>query len=213
MAAKEFSSAVDVIKTDGATEVVGTPSVTVLHVDSAFNVLLAKGATVPTDADAGYAKGCLFIKTNGSTATTLYINEGSETSSDFNAVESSASTITGVTAGSGLTGGGTEGTVTVALASDITQNQTISGTTVIIGRTAGTVAIKSAVVPNDTAGGAIKVSGTGTAFAVTPTNLTNFIDFSAADGVVSAAGTASVTHKIKVNIAGVGVRYIHLNSQ
>lgn len=106
-----------IIQAIGAAQKVGTPtSVTVEGLDSSANVTRCKGTTVPTDADAGFAKGCTFVKTNGAVATTVYINEGSETSADFNAIESSASTITGVTAGNGLTGGGTEGTVTLNVA-------------------------------------------------------------------------------------------------
>lgn len=103
----------DVLGLRGNAEVVGTPTVTVYRRDSADKVIEASGATVPTDADAGYAKGCRFVKTNGGVATTLYINEGSATSADFNAMETSASTVTAVVAGAGLTGGGTEGSVTV----------------------------------------------------------------------------------------------------
>ncbi|MBK7363156.1 MAG: hypothetical protein IPJ01_12775 [Micavibrio sp.] len=43
------------------------------------------GDTVPTDGEAGYHKGCIWIKTDGGAGTTLYINEGSETACDFNA--------------------------------------------------------------------------------------------------------------------------------
>lgn len=43
------------------------------------------GTTVPTDGAAGYAKGCLFVKTDGGANTTWYCNEGSATSCDFNA--------------------------------------------------------------------------------------------------------------------------------
>lgn len=106
---------VNVLQTDGSLEVVGTPTVTILRTDPSGYVLEARGATVPTDTDAGYAKGCIFTKTNGGVATTVYLNEGSETSADFNAVESSASTITSVAAGAGLTGGGTEGAVTLTV--------------------------------------------------------------------------------------------------
>ena len=44
-----------------------------------------QGDTVPTDGDAGYAVGCIFIDTGGGVGTTLYVNEGSTTSCDFNA--------------------------------------------------------------------------------------------------------------------------------
>lgn len=69
----------------GESKVVGTPVVNVLEYDSSGMVTRATGASVPTDADAGYAKGCRFIKTGGSLGSTEYINEGSATSADFNA--------------------------------------------------------------------------------------------------------------------------------
>ena len=53
--------------------------------DSDGNVLLARGASVPADAGVGFAVGCIFIDTTGGTNITLYINEGSTTSCDFNA--------------------------------------------------------------------------------------------------------------------------------
>jgi len=46
----------------------------------------ASGTTVPTDASEGYAKGCVFIKTDGGVNTTLYVNVGTAASCDFNAV-------------------------------------------------------------------------------------------------------------------------------
>ncbi len=51
-----------------------------------YGTLLAYGATVPSDGTAGFAKGCLFIHIDGSAGTMLYCNEGTETSSDFDAV-------------------------------------------------------------------------------------------------------------------------------
>lgn len=70
----------------GETRKVGTPQITVLETDESFNVRRAKGATLPTDGDRGYAVGCTFIKTGGSDADTLYVNIGTVTSCDFNAV-------------------------------------------------------------------------------------------------------------------------------
>lgn len=46
---------------------------------------LAYGITVP-DGLAGYAPGCVFIHTDGTTGTAVYINEGTATTSDFNAL-------------------------------------------------------------------------------------------------------------------------------
>lgn len=44
------------------------------------------GDTVPADGSAGYGTGCLFQHTDGGDGTALYVNEGSNTSCDFNAV-------------------------------------------------------------------------------------------------------------------------------
>jgi hypothetical protein len=49
-------------------------------------ILLCYGTTVPTDGTAGYAKGCLFFHIDGSAGTMLYCNEGTSSSSDFDAV-------------------------------------------------------------------------------------------------------------------------------
>jgi len=48
--------------------------------------IVAQGNTVPTDSTAGYAVGCLFLHRDGGEGTALYINEGTEALSDFNAV-------------------------------------------------------------------------------------------------------------------------------
>jgi len=48
-------------------------------------ILLAYGTSVP-GAVAGYAIGCRFIKTNGSEGTTFYVNEGTATEANFDAV-------------------------------------------------------------------------------------------------------------------------------
>ena len=48
-------------------------------------LLLASGDDVPADGTAGYQTGCLFQHTDGGVGTSLYVNEGSVTSCDFNA--------------------------------------------------------------------------------------------------------------------------------
>lgn len=54
---------------------------------SEVNGLLdSHGTTVPTDGTAGYATGCLFRHTDGGDGTALYVNEGTVTSCDFNAI-------------------------------------------------------------------------------------------------------------------------------
>ena len=58
----------------------------VILTDGSGNALFAFGTTVPTDADSGYATGCLYSDTDGGDGTSLYVNEGSSTSCNFNAV-------------------------------------------------------------------------------------------------------------------------------
>lgn len=90
------------IKLAGENSKVGTPYVTVLEFDSVGQAVRAKGATVPTDADAGYAKGCIFIQTDGGVTTTVYINEGTSSSADFNPMATAFSGIETI-AGGGTT--------------------------------------------------------------------------------------------------------------
>jgi len=49
--------------------------------------ILTRGATVPTDGDKGYAKGCLFINTAATDESDLlYANIGTAASANFNLV-------------------------------------------------------------------------------------------------------------------------------
>lgn len=69
----------------GTTKTVGATSVSVLLENSAGKVLMCSGTSVPTGA--GYAIGCIFIKTNaGSTVKALYENIGTATVASFNAI-------------------------------------------------------------------------------------------------------------------------------
>ena len=49
-------------------------------------IILAYGNTMPVDATSGYGIGCIFIHADGGDATALYVNEGTATSCDFNAI-------------------------------------------------------------------------------------------------------------------------------
>src|SRR3990167_1396431 len=65
---------------------VGTPTPNIL-LENSIGVLNAYGSAVPTDGDVGYAPGCyFFLSTGGSAGGTVYINEGTKASADFNAV-------------------------------------------------------------------------------------------------------------------------------
>ena len=59
-----------------------TPIVAIANV----GLMIVSGATVPTDGTVGFAPGCLFLRTSGNGInTSLYVNEGSRASCDFNA--------------------------------------------------------------------------------------------------------------------------------
>lgn len=49
-------------------------------------IIFARGTTVPADTSVGYATGCLFQHTDGGAGTSLYVNRGSSTSSNFDPV-------------------------------------------------------------------------------------------------------------------------------
>lgn len=62
--------------------------------------IYGQGAVVPSDAATGWAKGALFIQTDGTAGSVLYVNEGTEASADFNtAVNAANAAVTDVTAG------------------------------------------------------------------------------------------------------------------
>lgn len=57
----------------------------VLAKDTDGNIAWLQGTSVPTDGTAGYGTGCIYQKLDGGANTSLYVNEGSATSCDFNA--------------------------------------------------------------------------------------------------------------------------------
>lgn len=111
--AKTFNRAV---KLCGEPQVVGASktSLTILEYDTDSMISRAIGNTVPTDGDAGYAVGCVFVDTVSGAGATFYVNEGSATVCDFNVTAGTATgDITSVVAGAGMTGGGVSGDVTL----------------------------------------------------------------------------------------------------
>jgi len=194
----------------GNTETINSQSIIVLEKDSAGFVTRCKGTVTVTDAGAGYAKGCIYVKTDGATATTVFINEGSTTSCDFNAIESSASTVTGVTAGDGLTGGGTEGTVSLAVNPD---NSTLEiNADAVRVKDAGITAAKLATA---VAGDGLVNTGTslatgvtiynGTGAPLTATDLVAVGIFNGVNGISVALADSTIgpraTHVVKETIA------------
>ncbi len=78
------------IKIGGYARTINGIDIQTLEYDPSGNILRCTGTTVPTDGSAGYAKSCVFVDTDASANIIMYVNEGSATSSDFNAVPSGA---------------------------------------------------------------------------------------------------------------------------
>lgn len=99
----------------GYSKTINSQAVTVLQEDADELPLLVRfDSAAITDGGSGYGYGCKHIKYNGDGTTSIYQNEGSTTSCDFNLVETVAAVISGVAGDPGLVGGGTSGSVTLS---------------------------------------------------------------------------------------------------
>lgn len=69
------------------------------------NIIVAEGSSVPTDATAGFAPGCVFFKRGGAVSASHYVNEGTAASCAFKPLLTQAATgaaalgVSGVAAG------------------------------------------------------------------------------------------------------------------
>lgn len=78
---------VPLLRATGNSETPDTTAVTVIGKDSSGNVTEARGTTVPTNTETGFAKGCDFVDTDETNGThSLYVNIGDETSCEFDRV-------------------------------------------------------------------------------------------------------------------------------
>ncbi len=74
------------VKIDGNDTTIDSVDVEIIVADDQDNALICRGLTVPS-ADAGYAKGAIFIKTDaGDGVKSLYENQGTTSSCNFNLI-------------------------------------------------------------------------------------------------------------------------------
>lgn len=134
-------------------------TVTVLSKDASGNILRCSGTSVPS-ATAGYAKGCLFIKTDAS-GEGLYENSGSTTSCTFNLIGSVSAGEISLAEGNILVGNSSA--VAAALSAKTDGRILVgNGTTVTSVAVSGDISLTNAGV---TAIGAKKVTAGMTAIA------------------------------------------------
>jgi len=76
--------AIPMVKLTGRAETMTAIAVSTIMKDSAGKILQCSGATVPTDASTGFAKGCEFILTSATTGIGgIYVNIGTSTACVF----------------------------------------------------------------------------------------------------------------------------------
>jgi len=56
----------------------------IVEFSSGLGKVWVHGTTVPADAATGYAPGCVFMDVNGGVGSTMFVNEGTLESADFN---------------------------------------------------------------------------------------------------------------------------------
>lgn len=168
---------------DGRVATPGTTEVTVIQLN-ASGVTLAQGATVPTDAEVGYAKGCIFVDTNASPGAVILVNEGGETSCDFNTASLPTGDISSVVAGLGLDGGGTSGAVTLNV--DASHNVLYAGKVTWTGSGATKALTVTGVAATDIVIATIQTKPTQAAYLVGVVPSTNTVTFE-----LSAANTSN----------------------
>jgi len=109
------------IKLAGHNRTINSIAVKVLEYDGDGNILKASGTTVPTADSVGFAKECLFIKTDAADGTKgLYSNQGTTLLSDFNLVGSVDAAEIAMADGTMLVGNASAIGVAVTMSGDVT---------------------------------------------------------------------------------------------
>jgi len=140
------------LKLNGSKKIVNSITIQVLQYDIDGKILLCTGLTVPTADSTGFAKGCLFIKTNAADGTKgLYENIGLSTASDFNLIGDVAASEIGLAEGSLLVGN-SSGVATALVAKTSGRILVGNGTTSVLVAVSGDATLSSAgavTVAND----------------------------------------------------------------
>lgn len=175
-----------------------------------LNIVGAFGNTVPSDAATGFYTGCVFMHLDGGAATSLYVNEGTTASADFNALQVAGSAIstTAITfptagtvtipANTAAALGVTDATTTI-LAFD-TRNTLKNINSVGLTGVAVTVATEAAVHQNATVNIAAKtITYTGTATVTSSLGAQLYVNAP----TFTDAGAGTITTVSSVHIAAV----------
>lgn len=187
MARREFFT-VGELTLAGISQTVGATAVTVLARDVSGNVLICSGTAAPTGA--GYAKGCLFIKTDaGAGVQALYENAGTTSAASFNLIGSiAAGEITLA-----------EAKVLVGAATGVAAAQTLGGDVTVIADGTVTIGAKKVTAAKTAlADGKVFIGASGGAAA--EQTLTG--DVTVTNGGVTAIGSGKVTSAMLANGAG-----------
>lgn len=107
----------------GTVVTINSQSVRVLARDSSGNVTRASGTVTVTDGGAGYAKGCLYVKTDAAAGTDgLYENIGTTSSCQFVQANAVIPSEIALTSGQMLVGNGSNVGAGVAMSGDATMD-------------------------------------------------------------------------------------------
>lgn len=196
----DFVSSLTVLNKAGAIAQIGTPTVTVKELSDDGYVREAHFAGQPTNGDAGYSTGALFINTTGGTNVTIWVNEGTTSSATWFALDQ----------GSGGSGGG--------LSIPFAETDSITTTGVSIGDTGTaltTGSLFSGTVTTGvfTTGGAVykanlsaAIAGNGfvavTTGAYTGTGLLVLTANSATTGTIEAISATGLTSGAGLTVTG-----------
>lgn len=189
---------VKILKALGQTQTINSQTITVTRRNSAGLIVEAYGTAAAStqNGNALYAKDARYFKTDASNGVTgEYRNTGTAAVSAFTLLEGAESTVTSVTAGNGLTGGGTEGALTI---------NAVAGNGIQVG--ADSISAQGAngivVEPSGISVGVPIYNTTGG--TLTPGTLVYLSGFNATDGITvtkaDADGAAPATHVVVTSI-------------